>query len=451
MDVVKFLELPVDIRKEVYYHLSYNFGNVNPQASEKLYTSDNVQLVDIKKEKRGNDKSVLRVFRSIFKPYFFMFDHTPSILERWVEYSLWLRYDSITLDCLRLNHTYQGELLGPLDWIYLDKKLRISYFDTNGMLQVWYTSKEFNRWIINGNPYSDSNDALGYFRFSFEYISAKDIGRSINVFKKKDNFQDISQILFDEEDNEEDDLKLLSNEDEDNTKILYQDKIYKNQLADPTLTDVIKVLDNMKNLRKLYVRNDTLYQTLINLQGARDNPGRTISHTCRKRINEIDIRRVHNITSTKSAVFSKWNNLRKLTLNHIGNIDFNKIILPPSCKELVVNHSTSVKWWDIKDQITMLFPKDQRRNLWIAYHNRKNKGPKSRNINYYKLNKGILDPDAVLRAKVMMKEKFKPLNYIKLQNILDMVDSYVIVPSNIFFTNRIKIFSSESITDVYIV
>lgn len=114
--------------------------------------------------------------------YLDIFAEDTQLLEEWLEWTRWLKFDCIMLDYLRLNHLVDGDLTGTLDWIILnDDSLHLALFtkisnnmtnssssttittttkkndffrlvdilsDSTVLLQVWYTYDEFQKWII---------------------------------------------------------------------------------------------------------------------------------------------------------------------------------------------------------------------------------------------------------------------------------------------------------------
>ncbi|CCE64149.1 hypothetical protein TPHA_0G03080 [Tetrapisispora phaffii CBS 4417] len=465
MDVCKFLDLPIDIRKNIYLQLNGMLGNSNFDSNKfsiNIQETRTENTIPVSKKAKSNRKTRIQTYYKIFEPIFAMLNHS-NLFEKWLYHAIWLRYDSIMLDCMRINHFYGGQVLGSLDWIQLDGKLRLAYFDEHYVLQVWYTFKEYNKWIVRGSSAIETESKIDYLRLNIDHLNSMGsvFEKTLDDFGKHDMYLKINEIHFnsDEDENAESDFLPNYNEDSvtdteaENTDAL--DISFKNKLNDKNIIAIIQRMENMKNLSKLTITTDRLYQTLVNLQGVRDNPGRIISYMVRKRITEIQINRVKQL-SFKSRIgdFGKWENLNRLELNNIQYLDMNLIYFPDSCKELVLKNIRILKWWNAEESLVpILFTESahEQKKIWIKKQNRK------KQVKEYRLNEHYLKPEIIENCKDIVKSMIgrsstNKLNYISLVSINKTVNNFIIVPSNLYDNNRIQLFNiNRYIEEVYII
>lgn len=233
IDVELFLNLPVDIRHAVYYHLGESFTQLEPPSASDLYNNNLVELSNTNKKKTTRQKNLLDKLYPIYSTFIDIFEYNPDIVLEWLDFSIWLRYDAIVLDCLRLNHSYGGSLLGPIDWIYLDSELKLSLFNKYDLLQVWYTEQEYVDWIINLEPLDITDLERDYFRLNLDYYRPSNISKTLAMFQKNKLFNEIYSVKFQLMEENIDEIETVSTEKDtlvSSTNIL-------NQIDDSTGSD----------------------------------------------------------------------------------------------------------------------------------------------------------------------------------------------------------------------
>lgn len=408
MDVQLLLELPINIRQLIYNQLDGRFTQVEPRPIEELYSSDSVQVVAARYKKSKSQKLIHKNLYHLFEPYINIFEYSPALICKWLDYSLWLRYDCIVLDCLRLNHSYGGSLIGELDWLRLDKKPRLALFK-DSMLQVWYTYREYIRWVANKNP----DFRLNYLRINLEYLKYTALDGILKSLRQDGMFDLVNTILF-EQDNEDATVEVHSSEEE-----------VPNQLVDHNVIKVIKHMESMKNLKEIIVRGDSLYGSLVNLHGVRDNPGKTINYIVRNRVMKIGLRQ---LSDTGVCDLNRWENLRELSISNVQKMDLNKMKLPGKCQILVIRNVFNLIWWNLLDLIESA---DQSKFKIKKTINNGYTGV--RIIDYDAMD----DPNTIGEFKSLVWKTLGPLNSIKLQNVHQIQDARVIVPNYLYDNKRL--------------
>lgn len=420
MDVVQFLELPIDIRKQVYYHLNGNFSSITPPPLEQLYATRTINLALQTEELSLRQKSLKKKFYDLFAPYLNIFDYSPSLVGKWLEYSLWLRYDSIVLDCMRLNHAYGGSLVGQVDWIYLGGRLRLSYFK-NCMLLVWYTLQEYARWII-GEEYEDGElDGVNFFRVNLEWSNLESLRKIFRSMNNNDLFLLVSEVFMDQDDEMSEKSSVDDSEDEATYPI-----------EDLKVIELISNIEAMKNLTSVSVRGDHLFEALINFHGTRDNPGKTLSYVVRKRVMRLELLQLGEPTRNGLADFTRWENLRELRFVNLNSIDLSKLVLPPRCKILILTRVSTIKWWDLENRISSVA---QERTITKVLNDR---------TRLKILDRKSVNPEDLGRCQSIVWQAFKHLNYLKLQNVEEIQGGKIVIPYALYNNKRVLIFPTTS-------
>ena len=382
MDIQDFLKLPYNIRTQVYFHLNGTFTNIQPPAIADLYDSKSIDLFDATKKKTVVERNYLDKLYPTFAPFIDIFEYNPEIVLQWLKYSLWLRYDAIVLDCLRLNHSYEGSLIGWLDWLDLRSDLNLAYFNSKGVLQTWYSQLEYSNWIIAREPLDISELEVSYLRLNMEYIRPSRISRVLESFEKKKLLNDIYEVRFETEaDNPHNYDSIIPINAEEQAELQITDTTDTNQgllsfdnaadasddddesrkkrkkkssspdnglvLYDAGVSEVIGYLKKMKKLMKLSTRGDVLYDSLINGHGLRDRRNNAINYLVKRKIQDITLTRLTDLTNYGFSDLTKWDNLRKLSLINVSKCDMNMVILPKSCQTLQLRNIANLTWFNI--------------------------------------------------------------------------------------------------------
>ncbi|CAI4048239.1 hypothetical protein SKDZ_13G2200 [Saccharomyces kudriavzevii ZP591] len=473
---VRFLNLPIDIRKEVYFHLDGDFCGAHPCPIDILYTSNNVELPEKPGYKRSKrSKKLLKYMYPVFSSYLNIFEYSPQLIEKWLEYAFWLRYDSLVLDCLKVNHLYDGLLIGALEWTYLDNELRLAYFNKDSMLEVWYSFKEYKKWVIDCAAYDefDSTD-VSNIQLNIDNSTSQLVDKCLLILEQKDLFATVRELQFGQDEEvggEEDaddceadsDEKIKSKSTTTNKKRPASKSSYsdndrvtgkRNQLTNMSVIRTIKSMEPMKGLRKLTVRGEKLYELLINFHGFRENPGKTISYIVKRRIIEIQLSRMDQISRTGLADLTRWDNLQTLVLSRIAYVDLNNVVFPKNFKSLTMKRVNKIKWWNIKENILkeLKLEEDYFESLYTKDNN--TRFTKIFNLGRMKINeldKSEINQMTYFRCQALVWHSFGTLNHIKLQNVSEVCNNNIIVPRALFDSKRIEIFQCEKISDILVI
>ncbi|CCF55506.1 hypothetical protein KAFR_0A00680 [Kazachstania africana CBS 2517] len=469
MNVVRFLQLPVDIRRHIYYHVDGSFTSLSPSSLESLYKLNTIDLPPLKRNKASkHDKLLLKRLYPIFAEYIEMFEYDPEMIRLWLEYSLWLRYDAIVLDNLRVNHAYEGSLLGPLDWIYLNDKLRLGYFDSRDLFQVWYTLKEYNMWVVEGDTVGEYNTDIYYYKLSLDHVDKNNLGHLLEVFQKKKLLNSIHEILLsqDQSDSKESSIDVasspslsrassFSNIDSFNVssttltkKSVKESKI---TLSDKTIMQAVQSLSSMKSLRKLYSRGGYLFETFINGHGLRERPGKSINYLVKRRIRELELLQIRDVTSYGIADFTKWDNLRKLSLINIDFIDLTKLVLPQKCVTLVIRNAEEIKWWDIVERIESNIKNLEYITTCSNYQDQCIPFANCKHVKIERLNKDKLSEDLTIYCLVETWKSLQSLNFLQLQNVSRFTTDKICIAETLYNDDRIKLFQCNDLEKITLI
>lgn len=415
----------------------------------------------------------------VFASYLNIFEYSPQLIEKWLEYAFWLRYDCLVLDCLKVNHLYGGSLIGALEWTYLDNELRLAYFNKTSMLEVWYTFKEYKKWVIEVAAYDEPDlTDINYTQFNIENLTPQKVDKCLLLLEQKDLLTTVSEIQFgqdeeiggveeeqgedDNEDNEADSDETakpkskVTNKKRTASKSLGNDSVRKNrnQLTNMSVIRTIKSTEFMKNLRKISVRGEQLYELLINFHGFRDNPGKTISYIVKRRINEIQLSRTDQISRTGLADFTRWDNLRILVLSRMAYVDLNKIVFPKNLKSLKMEYISQIKWWEIEENIRKELNMDKKTFKSSYIREKNNRFTRFLGLSQIKimeLDKSEIDQITFFRCQALVWQSFGTLNHIRLERVSKVCNDNIIVPRALFYSKRIEIFQCEEISEVMVI
>ena len=467
MDIQDFLNLPYDIRAQVYYHLNGSFTDIHPPGITDLYDNKTIDVFDAKMKKTDLERALLDKLYPTFAPFIDIFEYDPKIVLQWLKYSVWLRYDAIVLDCFRLNHSYEGTLIGWLDWLDLRTDLKLAYFNGKGVLQTWYSQLEYSNWIIENEPLEISTIQTNYLRLNMEYLKPSRISRVLESFEKKKLLNDIYEARFETTtenandyrrsqspyDSEQDDLQITdttntsvrlpsydsATDDPDDAgssrKKRKKSSTPENGLAliDGGVSEVIRYLRKMKGLSKLSTRGDLLFDSLINAHGIRDRRNNAINYLVKRKIQELTIMQLTDMTSFGISDFTKWDNLRKLSLVNIGKCDMNMIVLPRSCQLLQIKNVSVLTWfnigeWDNNEVIQWGLDDNSTESKCHLYHLKQ-------------------DSQAYLTYRAKLWKSLGSLNGITLSNI-GKITNDVFVPRNLYEDLRVKLFTYPQDTKI---
>ena len=503
MDIKRFLELPVDIRAAVYYHLDGHFTTVNPPTASPFFDGQDVlRALKTPKVKRTKiQKRILRNLYPIFRSYLKILDHDPELVQKWLEYSLWLRYDAIVLDCLRMNHAYEGSLIGVVDWIYLGSKLRIGYFDKSRMLEVWYTRQEYEYWIIDGDTVGEYEPRLSYARLNMSNLKPSHVGKVLDLLEKKDLFRVVSEVYLKESESAtEFEYEYVKKEEETNDSVLApvggsvhsrspssasfqhaseispSDAHSIDSLAEPTrkkrrvktvlgpvkqskfiepmVSEVVQKQLDMKILKKIGTSGDILYNCLVNRHGLRTRQPLAIPAMVRKKLTEVEVSHVSATTIYGFLDLTNFENLRKVYLRDIGFVDLNSLIVPRTCKSLLISRVRKLVWFNTLENLEKMG--FEKRNTTTLCANTDDPCSdlsecKHRKLLLLRNASNFYTAQKLSQFEAEIWNAFESLNYIKLEHIGSLEGSEIVVTKMLYFNNRIRIFSCDKIDSIIVI
>ncbi|CCD26397.1 Ctf13p NDAI_0H02230 [Naumovozyma dairenensis CBS 421] len=477
MDITRFLELPVTIRKEVYFHLNGSFTHLNQQFTNTSLLSLISSLATPPFHSKNNEQLREKLYPT-YAPYLEAFAFNSNLIDQWLSYSSWLRYDAIVIDCMRLNHLYEGSLIGPVDWIFLGGKIKLAYFDKFYLLQVWFSYQEYAKWIMEGGKDGDLILETEYLRFNTECFKPNMMIETYNVMENRKLLGFVSDVFFGEDEieddifEEKDTLQKENNSiDEEisdalNTLESVENGTYKkrktsskiptmsSKLNDKPLTKIIENLHKFKNIRNLFVRGDALYETMINAHGIRQ-VGRKVKYVVKTRTRTMQLLQLKYPTRFHVADFSRWVNLREVHMSGIEHADLNEFVLPKACKSLTISNSQNIIWWDIMGKISNFLPEKHRFEHSCYPLNASVQTCSSlENCAHRKLTKlkedSITQDDLVRCRKEIWKIIF-PLNYIQLNNVFSISSGTIVVPNAMYENHRIQLFGKSNINELIVI
>ncbi|CCK70508.1 Ctf13p KNAG_0E02480 [Huiozyma naganishii CBS 8797] len=490
MDIVHFLELPVDIRSAVYYHLDGQFTNVKPDDPDLL--SNVFKAMKSTGDLSLDKKRLLRKLYPRYKPYLEMFEYDPELIVTWLQYSSWLRYDAVILDCLRLNHSLDAGIMGPFDWIYMgEDTLKIGYFQRTGfLLQVWYSKLEYTRWIVESEKtVGEYNPEIEYLRFNMDYISPTMRKGIMSLLHKKNEYSSIYEVWFGDDSNSSDQLEekfsLMDDADANlgnressadgptRSSLIFDDvadtpnppkrrkrgRPPKNNVpvislkkempkTTPLMKEIIKRTLPMKNLRKITSRGYNFYEVLINGHGVKERSGSCLNYLVRRRILLLELLQVPDLSKTCVPDFSKWDNLETLVLNNIGCVRLEEIILPPKCSTISVKNCPQVIWWDMKSELNNVI-KSLDRLLTKVCPDTMGRCSATECKHDGTFKRITTDnPGLLYQARKVFWDRVPFITRLNFENIASFNKTTIVLPRTLYFDHRAKFFTCRGIEEV---
>lgn len=407
-DVELFLQVPIDIRLKVYFQLDKQLTYLKSNSKYELFLPQ-YNLISFPKVEYS---PIFEKQRLKYYDFLQVYEYLPNFVDNWTILSLWLPFDSIILDYFRLNHLYQYDLC-KLQFIEVDKEVKLALFDHEGLLQICYEIERYIRLVVD--PYNQNmkrnyessinffNDIELYTSIDLINIMPKSLMNIYNQVKHKKLLNSVKSISFNQDDDDRNELNESS-------------------------TFMIQQLETFKNLSQLEIYSQHLFDKMVNFHGFRDNPGKTLGYLIKKRILNIHLFLCTQIgLEFDKADFSRWENLNLLVINQCGEINLNHIILPKSCRELVIKNADILIWKNNDEIYKDLNPSWMKiicESKFMA------------NIQIID-NKQITKENQlkIFQCKASVQEMFGYLNLIKLINIR-FIKGNLIIPSIMYNNGR---------------
>lgn len=162
-----------------------------------------------------------------------------------------------------------------------------------------------------------------------------------------------------------------------------------------------------------------MFDNLINTQGVRANPGKTIVYNVRQNILELRAYSLRELGYKSLVNLSRWEQLVSLSLIGCEFIDLNKLVFPKRCKILNIQDIKYIVWWNQAEILEVLD-----RN-WL---------------NHTTISKPQ-SPEQVEKwysVYIRVVETYYPINCITIQNV-KRIKGNIIVPARLLEDSRIKI------------
>lgn len=462
-DVETFLKLPTDIRKHVYYHLDGSLISLKPHADQ------GVEFLS-KRQKRRR-KVLYNFMYPVFKPYLKNFKYDSDFIYRWLELALWFRYDSIVLDCLRLNQLYEGTLLGPIDIITLDGHLQFAFFDKEqSFLQVWYSKRDYQNMIMNQyfayDKYKSETDC-NFIRLNLEALPGSMVTATLTNLLKKQYFLFINHIEFAEEkvsysqspyydgddNDDEEDLKMVKNNNSKGRKRTISNNNTNNSnnkrgkfSISSHIQMLVKNIKSMRNIQVISCHGNDLFKHLIDGNAFSNRNLKSIPSVVKKKIPRLQLYQINNITRSNIVDVSMWESLKTIVLSNISKIDLNMLILPQSCISLTIKYAKVCKWWDFESRINRLCGEK------FKTIEMKRKEDIQRDPGIMKLelvDEDNMDPELVFNCQKLFWKNLPEITEIIFYKVSIFVpDHIIILPRTLYLNERVRFYNCGKINDM---
>lgn len=395
----RFLDLPILLRKHVYWHLDGQLTFLKPPSNYQLFTETYPEY-----EISGRSKRNKRLWAKIGR-FIELFDYLRGFVDLWLEFMGVLKYDCIALDYMRMNRELQGSL-SELEWIVIDGRTQLGLFSKAGVLQLWYSVEEYSAFVdLEFEPRTVINSA--HLRDQEVALIAEQLG-------KRELTDLVRKVSFYQEDEEDASGNAL-------------------------VLQLIGELENLRGLECVRVTGQLLFERVVNFHGVRDHPGHTVGYLVKKRVSELEIERCDMIGVPQCiADFTRWECVSKVTISNVDTLDLKRTMLPQCCRRLRLQKVRLLEWWDQEETIIML-------QKWTTHC-----GPQQKSYaQNYEANTEVLvvDPavankDTLYRCKALMWEKYGNLSHIQLSGIHE-VRGTPLVPQSWYYGMRFECTASN--------
>ncbi|QEU62547.1 Ctf13 [Kluyveromyces lactis] len=387
-DTELFLSLPIDIRFTVYFFLGDVVQNVRPPAKSDIFNDELIAYPNI----REFNQSLV----DKYSKHIGIYDYIPNFIPNWCRDFDLLRHDIILADRLQVGLQYEEQWFS-VQWIVVSGELEIGIFTADEQfLQVSYTINEYCRVLS---------------------ITQQDLRLGINVSDINDVNELCKEIqhrwLFD--------------------TVSYISFINCWDLDHENVVSIISYMESFNNLHMLRIESKNMFNNLINTQGVRENPGKTIIYNVRQNIFQLELYTLRNLGYKSVVDLQKWEQLQCLSISGCEFIDLNNLILPQHCKMLILTEVKYVIWWDLSHLLKRIRPQ------WIIDDQVKKptKKDEAEESEWYNLYLEVV-------------QTYQPLNFIEMHNT-KRVKGNLILPARLVTESRIKISNGTKVDSVLLI
>ncbi|CAR22514.1 Ctf13p [Lachancea thermotolerans CBS 6340] len=312
-----------------------------------------------------------------------LFEYLPGFVDLWLEYMECLRYDSITLDYMRMNRELDGKLT-ELEWIVVGSEAKLAMFSREGVLQVQYQIKEYHKFIDSEfRPRVTMNTA-----HLDEGAEAPSVVRALQK------------------------LELL---DLVNSVVFYQDE---DSASEETILQMVANLEALRGLESVRVVGQMLFERVVNFHGVRDHPGRTIGYVVRKRVSQLLVERCASIGGKRNiADFTRWDHVSRIKLSKVRELDLTRTMLPLGCRWLRLENIDKLKWWEQRT-VEAELPES-----CLVCSN----PPRAGEPAVWQVDRAAMGEEVLLRCQALLWEIYGRLSCLQLINVRE-IDRAPVVP-----------------------
>ncbi|SCV00355.1 LAMI_0G04478g1_1 [Lachancea mirantina] len=399
LDIVRFLELPLRLRRQVYWHLDGQFSRLKPPSNYELFSNDFDQF----KSDELMDSKTQELWTKAQK-YVINFGYIDGFQRVWSLYASILRYDPILMDFLRVNSDLQDES-GGLEWIDVDGELCVALFSRGGVLQAWYTVEEYRMWI--------QDDIDTCMTINVERLAQSGVPEVLTKLSTSGFIETVTRVVF--------------GDDED----LEQNADVSREAEGSAVANVISKLDDFKSLQDLEIIGDPLFERVLNFHGSRDYPGQVVGYVVKRRVKRIRVREMVELGHTRNfADLSRWEKLVQLEIDTVDTVDLNYLILPSACRFFILRHIHRLIWW-FQDGVSFLGEESWEEGTGTV-----------KNVRIKRMRNADA---ATVKYRALIWDTFSGLNYLKLVNVNQIVGQ-IRVPHALYDNGRIQIINSTHLT-----
>lgn len=375
-DTSLFLSLPIDIRYAVYVYLKDEIQRVKPPVKAEVFGKlphcDKVECTE-----------AIKTITNRYSKYIQIYDYIPNFVQNWCRDFELLKFDPITLDRLRTDIQYNNQLFRT-EWIFSQNGIELGIYNQDGQyLQLSYSLKQYLDLIY---------DEEEGFSFGINVCATNDVLKICEELKSRWLFDTVTYVSF---------LNCWDFESKN-------------------VQDIISSLEAFTNLRAIAVEGQDMFENLINVHGFRDNPGKTIGYNVRQRTLELQLLNVRSLGYKKFTELTRWESLMRVVVDGCELIDLNHLILPLSCKALILKNIKYIIWWDQSKTYQSI------KSEWIANG---------------ALDKSKLDADDEAKwasISIDVADSFGPITFLKLENVR-RIKGKLLIPRKLWNDERIKI------------
>lgn len=372
-----FLSLPIDIRRNVYLFLGDNVQIVRPPPKSSIFSDEIIEYPAVTVTEYDN------TLAERYEQHVKIYDYIPNFVSNWCRGFELVKQDPLVADRLKVCMKYEEENWFCMQWILVCGQLEVGIFTQDEQfLQVSYGIKEFCEVV---------DVPVQRLSLGMNVSEINNIEELCTEIKRHWLFDTVQFVSF----------------------------VNCWDMEHPNVASIINFMENFNNLRLLKVESQNMFDNLINIQGVRANPGKTIVYNVRQNILELRAYSLRELGYKSLVNLSRWEQLVSLSLIGCEFIDLNKLVFPKRCKILNIQDIKYIVWWN-QAEILEVLDRNWLNRTTISK-------PQS--------------PEQVEKwysVYIRVVETYYPINCITIQNV-KRIKGNIIVPTRLLEDSRIKI------------